>query len=185
MHDVPSLYVCWYHTGSLTLVSVTRGLNFLQHQSQNSTGKLERRLGPCIVSTPSTLAAVFMQPLFQNSLFQSCQLVKSFCLVGCFFSVRQSLLSMNSQNKDLLTVLNPTSINVSLLQVSLSSYAPNQSAESFATTIFKQNIPNLKQVGLNPRVSFISNQDLENTLLDFLGLDFNLLWSSTIIMINS
>lgn len=50
---------------------------------------------------------------------------------------------MNIQNKDLI-VLNPTSINVSLPQVFLSSYAPNQSAESFATAIFKQNILNLK-----------------------------------------
>lgn len=93
MHDVLSPYVWWCHTGSLTLVPVTRGLNFLQCQSQNSTSKLEPRLGPGIVSTPAYfgccfffffLAAVFMQPLFQNS---SCQLVKSFCLVGWFFSV--------------------------------------------------------------------------------------------------
>ena len=59
MHDVLSPYVWWCHTGSLTLVPVTRGLNFLQCQSQNSTSKLEPRLGPGIVSTPAYFGCCF------------------------------------------------------------------------------------------------------------------------------
>lgn len=76
-------------------------------------------------------------------------------------------------------------INISLPQIALSSYAPNQPAESFATAIFKQRVPSLIKVGPHPRISFFSNQHPENNLMDFPRLDFNLLWSLAEIIINS